>query len=114
MEYGGGQVDGIWKEVCEMTLWCGSHTHTHTGTAEAGKGTGHFHSLHVSHQMLISQERLRVGEGLAGTRVVQPSIPFASDGLKLHPPSDAGRKALLLNSSREVTPASISLAQVDR
>lgn len=53
-------------------------------------------------------------EGLSGTRVVQPSVPSASDGLKLHLPSDARRKALLPNSSGEVTPASVSLAQTDR
>lgn len=30
-------------------------------------------------------------EGLAGTRAAQPSVPFASDGLRFHLSSDAGR-----------------------
>lgn len=49
-------------------------------------------------------------EGPPDSRAIQPSISSASNGLKLSLPADT---ALLPSSSREETPASVSLAQIE-
>lgn len=53
-----------------------------------------------------------MGEGLAGSRAAQPSIPFASNKLKFQLPTET-RRELYPDSSREEMAASVPLAQIE-